>query len=140
MSYWAWVKHWSMAIRSEALSRRCCTAIFFPRHSALKMALRMGTSGLAICRALWIMGCTTLNAARPRGVETTLSMALERKFIAAFSPNHASFIPDRHLGVPGRASESDAEAEVYVLLVTGVGVEIVGGATVELVALPKFAS
>ena len=34
----------------------------------------------------------------------------------------------------------DAEAEVYVLLVAGVGVEIVGGAVVEAVALAEFAS
>jgi hypothetical protein len=34
----------------------------------------------------------------------------------------------------------DAEAEVYVLLVAGVGVEVVGGAAVELVALAEFAA
>jgi hypothetical protein len=34
----------------------------------------------------------------------------------------------------------DAEAEVYVLLVAGVGVGVVGGTAVELVALAQFAS
>jgi hypothetical protein len=34
----------------------------------------------------------------------------------------------------------DAEGEVYVLLVAGVGVEVVGGAAVELVALAEFAA
>jgi hypothetical protein len=34
----------------------------------------------------------------------------------------------------------DAETEIYVLLVAGVGVEVVGGAAVELVALAEFAS
>ena len=34
----------------------------------------------------------------------------------------------------------DAEAEVYVLLVAGVGVEVVGGAAVELVALADLAT
>jgi hypothetical protein len=44
------------------------------------------------------------------------------------------------LGVPGKSFGLDAEAEVYVLLVTGVGVEIVGGTAVELIALAEFAS
>jgi hypothetical protein len=34
----------------------------------------------------------------------------------------------------------DAEAEVYILLVAGVGVEVVGGAAVELVTLAEFAA
>jgi hypothetical protein len=34
----------------------------------------------------------------------------------------------------------DAQAEVYVLLVAGVSVEVVGGAAVELVALAEFAA
>jgi hypothetical protein len=34
----------------------------------------------------------------------------------------------------------DAETEIYVLLVTGVGVEVVGSTAVELVTLAKFAS
>ena len=34
----------------------------------------------------------------------------------------------------------DAEAEIYILLVAGVGVEIVGGAAVELVALAQLAA
>ena len=34
----------------------------------------------------------------------------------------------------------DAEAEVYILLVAGVGVEVVGGATVELVTLTHLAA
>ena len=35
---------------------------------------------------------------------------------------------------------SDSQAEVYVLFVAGVGVEVVGGAAVELVTLAEFAS
>src|SRR5258705_7144859 len=77
-------------------------------------------------------------AAEGRG-DNTIN-GLGTKIHCGFFSKSRFFIPDRHLGVPGRASESDAEAEVYVLLVTGVGVEIVGSATVELVALPEFAS
>jgi hypothetical protein len=40
----------------------------------------------------------------------------------------------------GMREELDAEAEVYILLVSGVGVEVVRGAAVELVTLAKFAS
>src|ERR1700722_3151293 len=39
-----------------------------------------------------------------------------------------------------RWSGLDAEAEVYVLLVAGVGVDVVGGAAVELVALTHLAA
>jgi hypothetical protein len=39
-----------------------------------------------------------------------------------------------------RRNALDAEAEVYVLLVAGVSVEVVRGAAVELVALAEFAS
>lgn len=34
----------------------------------------------------------------------------------------------------------DAEAEVYVFLIAGVGVEVIGRPVVELVAQPKFAA
>ena len=37
-------------------------------------------------------------------------------------------------------AESDSQAEVYVLFVAGVGVEVVGCAAVELVTLAEFAS
>jgi len=36
--------------------------------------------------------------------------------------------------------ESDSQAEVYVLFIARVGVEVVGGAAIELVALAEFAS
>ena len=41
---------------------------------------------------------------------------------------------------PTLERELDAQAEVYVLLVAGVGVEVVGSAAVELVALAELAS
>src|SRR5258706_9718492 len=98
------------------------------------MAWSIGTSGWAMRRALWIIGCTTLKTARPNGFETTLSTALERKLMQLFSTLRLS-IPERHAGVPGRGFELDAETEVYVLFVAGVGVEVVGGTAVELVEL-----
>jgi hypothetical protein len=65
-------------------------------------------------------------------------MALERKFIAAFLQIGPSRFQSAIWAYPVRALELDAEAEVYVLLVTGVSVEIVRGTAVELVALAEF--
>src|SRR5271154_5208512 len=41
---------------------------------------------------------------------------------------------------PGGFAELDAETEVYVLFIAGVGIEVVGGPAVELVTLAEFAS
>lgn len=64
------------------------------------------------------------------------SCAPNRRGRSADGMAKATLLQDRDL-IRGSL---DAEAEVYVLLVAGVGVGVVGGAVVELVTLAEFAT
>ena len=82
--------------------------------------------------------CTRVGGGGYGGV-TALRMVLELgvSWVSALVTGNDG--RERAKGRRGRVA-LDAQAEVYVLLVAGVGVEVVGGAAVELVALAEFAA
>ncbi len=99
--------------------------------------------GMTVCLTCWVsqadlaqrLGARqSVNATETRRLDLSRPLALKLAKLLKL-PVERFF-----RGEGSGAAGLDAEAEVYVLLVAGVGVEVVGGAAVELVALAEFAA